>query len=542
MPAAMTVSDPTQTEPWSALEHRCESLADTSIRSLFDNDPRRFERFSLSAAGLTFDFSKQRTTDETVSLLLDLARTMDIEGHRAAMFAGDAINATESRSVLHVALRDPSDRAYMVNGTDMAPAIAGTRDRITSFAQAVVEGTAKGHTGHAFNRVVNIGIGGSDLGPRCVAMAFNQCGPIMDFVATVDGTALADVLAHADPERTLFIVCSKSFTTQETKANADEARHWLAAALSEEAVAAHFVAVSANVNAAADFGIPEENVFPMWDWVGGRYSLWSAVGLTIAIGCGPEAFDDLLAGAHAMDYHFEKAPLDQNAPVLAGLLSVWNRNFWGTAASAVLPYDHRLRLLPAHLQQVIMESNGKGVAVDGTPLPVASSPIVFGGSGSESQHSFMQLIHQSPMVVPVDFIISLDGQDDPHRDKLIANALAQSQALMDGVPLEEISQESAEKLAPHRVCPGNRPSTTIVLDSLTPETLGALLAFYEHRTFVEGTLWGLNSFDQWGVELGKRLASGLLSDIAAGHARAGHDSSTAGLLTAYLERKKSCRS
>ena len=531
----MTSLDPTQTDAWAALVRHRDALAGTQIRSLFESDPDRFTRFSHTQGGLTVDLSKQRVTAETVSLLLDLAAAMNVEDRRAQMFAGETINITENRAALHVALRDSSGRSYMADGVDVAPDIAATRDRIAEFAQSVIDGSCTGHTGQSFDRVVNIGIGGSDLGPRCVVTALGtHCGIHADFVATVDGNALNDVLSVADPARTLFIVCSKSFSTQETKTNADAAKRWLTGALGTDAVAAHFVAVSANPDEAAAFGIPQDNVFPMWNWVGGRYSLWSAIGLAVAVGCGQDAFDRLLTGAHAMDQHFESAPLDQNLPVLAGLINVWNRNFWDCPVLVVQPYDHRLRLLPMHLQQLVMESNGKGVTGGSDAVSHAVAPVVFGGSGSESQHSFMQLIHQSPMVVPVEFIVSLNGQNDPNRDKIFANTLAQSEALMNGLPAEEISQESGENLAAHKSCPGNRPSSTILLDSLSPETLGALLVFYEHRTFVEGTLWGLNSFDQWGVELGKHLASGLLSDIAAGHARAGQDSSTAGLLAAYL--------
>lgn len=554
----MTVSDLSQTTAWAALDDHRSAMHNVGLASLFAENSERFKALSWSAEGLTVDLSKQRLTTDTLKLLLDLAAATDVEGHRAKMFAGHAINATEDRAALHVALRDPTSRIYSAAGANVTVEIKSTQSRMLDFARAVIDGQRTGHTGARFERVVNIGIGGSDLGPRCAVTALANHATshlVIDFVASADGTALRDILAGAEPEQTLFIVCSKSFSTLETMANAQAARQWLAEALGKDAVASHFVAVSAKLSAAAEFGIPADNVFPMWDWVGGRYSLWSAIGLSIALGSGPDVFERLLAGAYAMDQHFETAALDQNLPVLMALLTVWNRCFLGTSAVAVLPYDHRLRLLPSHLQQLIMESNGKSVRSDGLPLTTDVSPVIFGGSGSESQHSFMQLIHQSSMVVPVEFIVALNANDDPNRDHLIASAFAQSQALMTGVSEAEIAQKTGKNLVSHKVCPGNRPSTTILLESLSPETFGALLALYEHRTFVEGTLWGLNSFDQWGVELGKTLATRLHSDLAdladltshqgssaARLAAAGHDSSTAGLLTAYLARKNETRS
>lgn len=553
----MTVADPSQTAAWAALARHQDSLKDVTLASMFAGDSERFKQLSWSVAGITVDLSKQHITPETVPLLLKLAKAMDVEGRRAAMFAGDAINETEERAALHVALRDPTTRVYKATGQDVSAEIKDTRDRMLKFAQDVIDGRRTGHTGARFERVINIGIGGSDLGPRCAvtALADQSTSPLkIDFVASLDGAALRDVLRHAQAEHTLFIVCSKSFSTLETMTNAQAARQWLVEALGEAAVTDHFVAVSAKLSAAAEFGIPADNVFPMWDWVGGRYSLWSAIGLSVALGSGPKVFERMLAGAYAMDHHFETAPLEENLPILLALLTLWNRAFSGTSSVAVLPYDHLLSLVPAHLQQLIMESNGKRVKRDGSEMTTDASPIIFGGLGTDSQHSFMQLIHQSPMVVPVEFIISLDAQNDPNRDKLIASAFAQSQALMNGVSADEISQSSAENLVSHKVCPGNRPSTTLLIDSLSPETFGALLALYEHRTFVEGTLWGLNSFDQWGVELGKTLASRLLTHLTSNshveennpaennpaessRAGAGLDSSTAGLLAAYRARK-----
>ncbi len=537
----MTDLDPSQTESWAALLQYRDALAKTHLRALFDDDPGRFSKFSWTVADLTFDLSKQRVTPETISLLCDFARSMKLDEHRDEMYSGAPINSSEDRAALHVALRDPTDRAYPVNGLDVSPAVAKARQRTNAIAASVIEGHLTGHTDQPFARVINIGVGGSDLGPRCAftALADGDDGSLdIRFVATVDAAALKDALSGAEPDRTLFILCSKSFATKETITNAEFARGWLVEKLGEDAVRSHFVAVTANIDAALAFGLADDLVLPMWDWVGGRYSLWSAIGLSVALACGPDTFNRMLTGAHAMDRHFETAPLEENVPVLAGLIGVWNRTFWLCPATVVLPYDHRLRLLPAHLQQLTMESNGKGLRSDGTPVTYDTAPVLFGASGSESQHSYMQLVHQSPMVVPVDFIVSLDGQNDLHHNNLIANAFAQAEALMLGLGLEQNAKESGDSPAVHRSCPGNRPSTTILLNALTPETFGALLAFYEHRTFVEGTLWGLNSFDQWGVELGKTLAAGLLSDIKAGRAAAGRDSSTAGLLATYLGQRK----
>lgn len=533
----MTVSDPTTTDAWAALTRHRVAMASVTLRALFEQDAGRFDRLSWSVAGLTVDLSKQRLDDETLPLLLELASAMNVEGRRAALFAGEHVNVTEDRAALHVALRDPTDREYVVNGSDVSVQIKYARGRMVEFADQVINGQRTGHTGKRFHRIINIGIGGSDLGPRSAVTALSDYlvpELTVDFVATVDGVALQDVLAKASAEQTLFVVSSKSFTTRETMTNARQAKKWLADILGEQAVADHFVAVTAEPSVAENFGVAADSVFPMWDWVGGRYSVCSAIGLTVALACGPKVFERILAGAHAMDRHFETAPLANNLPVLMGLLSVWNQDFWRTTALAVLPYDHRLRLLPAHFQQLMMESNGKGVRTDGGDVSFRTAPIVFGGSGAESQHSFMQQIHQSPTVVPVEFIVALDGQGEDDRDILIANAFAQSEALMRGLSPDEIAKESGEKLIAHKACPGNRQSTTILLESLTPETFGALIALYEHRTFVEGTLWGLNSFDQWGVEFGKALASNLLTDLAAGRVDAGRDSSTAGLLTAYL--------
>ena len=542
---AMTVPDPTLTDAWAALARHRNAMASVSLRTRFEQDATRFDRLSWSVAGLTVDLSKQHLDDDTLPLLLDLATAMDVEGRRAGLFAGDRVNVTEDRAALHVALRDSTDRSYVVEGEDVSVQLKYARGRMLAFAGHVIDGQRTGHTGQRFDRVVNIEIGGSDLGPRCaVAALTDHAVSELDvaFVATVDGIALQDALADVEPEKTLFIICSKSFSTRETMTNANEARCWLIDALGEAAVADHFVAVTAEPSKAVDYGLTDDAIFPMWDWVGGRYSLCSAIGLSLALACGPLVFQRVLAGANAMDQHFETAPLAENLPVMMALLSIWNQDFWNTTALAVLPYDHRLRLLPAHFQQLMMESNGKGVRIDGGDVSFRTAPIVFGGSGAESQHSFMQQIHQSPKVVPVEFIVALDGQGEEDRDILVANAFAQSEALMRGLAADEISQDSGKNLIPHKACPGNRQSTTILLESLTPETFGALIALYEHRTFVEGTLWGLNSFDQWGVEFGKALASRLLEDVAKGRAGDGHDSSTAGLLNAYLAHRSTIQS
>jgi glucose-6-phosphate isomerase len=519
---------------WTALTDHARVMTDRPMRALFVEDANRFAHFSRRLGPLLVDYSKHRINSETLPLLMALAQARDIEGGRAAMFAGQKINVTEDRAVLHTALRNLSTRAVTVDGKDVMPDVRDVRTKLKAFSEAVRGGARKGATGEQIRHIVNIGIGGSHLGPMFVAEALRdhqRADLTVDFVSNPDRTQIDDVLRRLDPAATLFVVASKTFTTVETMANANIARAWISANLGDAAVKHHFAAISTNLKAIAAFGIDPDAVFPMWDWVGGRYSLWSAIGLSVILAVGYDVFERMLAGAETMDRHFQEAPLSENLPVILAMLGIWYTDFFGAAAQAILPYDHRLRLLPAHLQQVDMESNGKGVAVDGTPI-LSSGPIVFGGGGSDSQHSFYQLLHQGPRLIPCDFIVALTGGDQASRELLLANAFAQTEALMRGRPLGEVTG-TADALKPHRAFSGNRPSTTIVLDAVTPESLGMLIALYEHKVFVQGLIWGIDSFDQWGVELGKELATNLMPALQGKDPEAAKDSSTAGLVAAY---------
>jgi glucose-6-phosphate isomerase len=534
------IEHPLTTLPaWQALETHASTLREVHLRALFAADPDRFARFSFSLGPLLADYSKARVTVETIGLLMALARARGVEAGRAAMFAGAHINVTEHRAALHVALRNRADRPMVTDGTDVMPDVRAVRERLKAFADLVRSGAQAGATGKPLRSIVNIGIGGSHLGPMFVADAlkdYRRADFSLAFVSNPDRAQLDEVLAKLDPAETLFIVASKTFTTAETMFNAEAARTWLTDKLGKEAVAQHFAAISTNLDAAAAFGLARENVFPMWDWVGGRYSVWSAIGLAVMIGCGPEVFDQFLAGGEAMDRHFETATLDQNLPVILAMIGLWHADFLGSAATAVLPYDHRLRLLPFHLQQLDMESNGKGVMADGTPT-AHSGPIVFGGGGPDSQHSFYQLLHQGQHPVFCEFIGALKGAGDASRDLLLANMFAQAEALMMGRSAADIAAMRPE-LAPHRTFSGNRSSTTLLLEELTPYALGMLIALYEHKVFVQGLVWGVNSFDQWGVELGKELAKSLQPAFSGSEkALKGRDSSTAGLVDAYLKAK-----
>jgi len=532
---------------WQALQTHAAALSGQHLRDLFAADPDRFARLSFSFGPIRADYSKNRIMPETLGLLAELARVRGVEEGRAAMFAGERINTTENRAVLHVALRNREERAMLVDGVDVMPDVRATRARLKTFSDAVRSGQWKGATGKVIRHIVNIGIGGSHLGPMFVADAlkdFQKPGLSVTFVSNPDRAQLDEALAPIEPGETLFVICSKTFTTAETTANADAARAWLTARLGEGAVAKHFAAVSTNVEAAQKFGIHADAVFPMWDWVGGRYSIWSAIGLSVILACGYDTFDQLLAGAEAMDRHFETASLGANLPVILALIGVWYTDFFDAPAVAVMPYDHRLKLFPFHLQQLDMESNGKGVTKDGAPVETKTGPIIFGGGGSDSQHSFFQLLHQSPRLIPCDFIIALKGADGagPSRDLLMANALAQTEALMKGRTAADLTA-TAEALRPHREFTGNRPSNTLLLDEISPYVLGMLIALYEHKVFVQGLIWGVNSFDQWGVELGKELAKSLMPALtekgpaAAEGALQSRDSSTAGLALAYLQVK-----
>ncbi len=531
-------------DPVAALADHKQSLADFHLRRAFETDPTRAERFSIADGDLLFDYSKNRVTDETVALLVARAEAAELPAWRARMFAGERINTTEDRAVLHVALRSPGP--FVVDGRDVSGDVAEVLGRVLAFADGVRSGAIAASDGAPFTDVVNIGIGGSDLGPRMAARALSPYrggGPRVHYVANVDGADMADTLAGLDPARTLFLIASKTFTTQETMTNAATARAWIVAALGEAAVGDHFAAISTAVDKIAAFGIAADRAFGFWDWVGGRYSVWSAIGLSVAIGIGGDNFRAFLAGGAAADAHFRERPLANNIPVMMGLLGDWYRTFWDFRTQAILPYDQRLIEFAAHLQQVDMESNGKRVTRDGAPAAGSTGPVVFGEPGTNGQHAFYQLIHQGTDVIPCDFLIAAEPHEalSDHHAKLVANCLAQSQALMRGRTLEEaraqlldkgVGEAEADALAPHRVFPGNRPSNTLAYRKLDPFTLGKLLALYEHKVFVEGVLWGINSFDQWGVELGKELASGLLPAVK-GEAAADVDSSTAALL-AYL--------
>ena len=502
---------PTETKAWAALAAHHAGFRDVHLRQLFAGDPERATRYRADGAGITLDYARQRVDDTTLRLLGDLAREMGVEAWRESMFSGERINSSEGRAVLHVALRDLDDAfGCAVDGEAVHGAVRAVLEQVYAFSDAVRGGAWTGHSGRPISDIVNLGIGGSDLGPRlvCSALAPYHDGPRTHFVANVDGHALDEVLRAVDPQTTLFVIASKTFTTQETLTNAHSARAWLlASGAGEAAIARHFVAVSTNGQAVRAFGIDSANMFRFWDWVGGRYSLWSAIGLPIALAVGRERFTALLAGAHAMDAHFRSAPPEQNLPLLMALLGVWYHNFFAFPTHAVIPYDHRLRLLPAYLQQLDMESNGKQVTRAGVPVQWSTGPIVWGGVGTDAQHAFFQLLHQGRHIVPVDFLVAEQPAHElaAHHRILRANVAAQAEALWRG--REPAAGAAVE---PQRAFHGNRPSSVLTFDRLDPATLGALLALYEHKVFVQGVLWDINSFDQWGVELGKEMATARL--------------------------------
>jgi glucose-6-phosphate isomerase len=532
---------------WAALEAHHRALAPRHLRELFAEDPGRGERLTLEAAGLFLDYSKNRITDETVRLLIQLARESGLDGRIAAMFRGDAINVSEQRAVLHTALRAPRSASVLVDGEDVVPAVHAVLDRMAAFADAVRSGTWTGHTGAPIRRVVNIGIGGSDLGP---VMAYEALAHYADrsrtfrFVSNVDATAFTEAVRDLDPAETLFVVASKTFTTQETMTNAHTARRWLLDGLGgdEAAVARHFVALSTNAAEVARFGIDPRNMFGFWDWVGGRYSMTSAIGLSTMLAIGPEGFCEMLDGFHEVDEHFRTAPLERNLPALMGLLTVWYANFFGAPTAAVLPYEQYLHRFPAYLQQLSMESNGKRVTLDGESVGCATGPIVWGEPGTNGQHSFYQLLHQGTHLVPCDFVAFARPLHPVgrHHDILVANALAQAEALAFGRTAEEVQAEGApDWLVPHRTFPGNRPSNTLLLERLTPAALGRLVALYEHSVFTQGVIWGIDSFDQWGVELGKVLAQRIVPELEADEEpELGHDGSTNALIRRYRAWKR----
>lgn len=544
------MSDLRHLDAWRRLEAHREEVRRLHLRDLFHEDPARFERFSLSLGDLLVDFSKHLITAETMPLLADLARVRGVEALRDRMFAGDRINSTEDRAVLHVALRNRSGRPMPVDGRDVMPDVRAALAHIQRFSDAVRGGSWTGYTDRRITDVVNVGIGGSDLGPAMVTEALTPYadeGPRLHFVSNVDGAHLTETIRRLDPETTLFTIASKTFTTQETMANARSARAWLLdRAGDERAIARHFVAISTNAREVSDFGIAPDNMFVFWDWVGGRYSLWSSIGLPIALAIGHARFEALLDGAFAMDEHFRSAPLERNIPMTLGLIGVWYASFLGAETSAVLPYDQYLRRLPAFLQQLDMESNGKRIDRDNRPVTVATGPIVWGEPGTNGQHAFYQLLHQGTRLVPCDFLIAGQPQRPlgDHHALLVANCIAQAEALAIGkteaearaeLTAQGLSEDALDRLVPHKVFPGNRPSTTMMYRRLDPHTLGMLLALYEHKVFVMGAVWGINSFDQWGVELGKQLANRVRPELDAGTTAAAHDASTNALI-AYAKQ------
>jgi glucose-6-phosphate isomerase len=534
----------TSTASFQQLETHAIEAEDWEMRSLFAADPKRFERMSVEAAGLFLDYSKNRLDGRTLELLVRLARERGVEPRRDAMFAGEKINVTENRAVLHTALRAPRDTKLVVDGQDVIADVHAVLGRVKRFTDEVRSGAWLGHSGLPITDVVNIGIGGSDLGPKMACLALRHYAHPrlnMHFVSNVDGHDMDAALAKVKPETTLFIVASKTFTTAETMMNAQSARKWFVEQAPESALARHFVAVSTNLDAITEFGIDPANMFPFWDWVGGRYSVWSAIGLPVALSVGFGYFSDFLAGAHAMDEHFRTAPLEENMPALLALIGFWNRQFLGCPSVSIAPYHQDLNRFPAYLQQLDMESNGKRVTRSGDPVDTPTCPVIWGDVGTNGQHAYFQLLHQGTDVTPIDFIASLRPAHElyNHHAALLANCFAQSEAFMKGKTLDEVRRDlqsqglslaEVERLAPHKTFPGNRPSNTILIEYLTPTSLGALIALYEHKTFVQGVLWDVNSFDQWGVELGKVLARKIEAELTGEVQPELHDSSTNGLI------------
>jgi glucose-6-phosphate isomerase len=533
----------TSTASYQALHAHAADARQWQMRDLFAHDPQRFERLSSEAAGLFLDYSKNRLDGRTLALLASLARERGVERLRDAMFAGEKINLTENRAVLHTALRAPQDQQITVDGQDITADVHAVLARIRTFSDAVRNGQWLGHTGKQITDIVNVGIGGSDLGPKMVCLALRQFAHprlTMHFVSNVDGHDMDAALSRVNPETTLFIIASKTFTTAETMMNANTARTWFLRHASEQALAKHFVAVSTNVEAIKTFGIDPDNMFPFWAWVGGRYSVWSAIGLSVALCVGFGYFADFLAGAHAMDEHFRSAPIEQNLPMILALVGFWNREFLDCGSVSIAPYHQDLNRFPAYLQQLDMESNGKRVTRAGdTITDYATGPVIWGDVGTNGQHAYFQLLHQGTDVTPMDFIATLRPAHEfqNHHAALLANCFAQSEAFMKGKTADEVRQDLAgqdpaeiERLVPHKTFPGNRPSNTILMEYLTPATLGALIALYEHKTFVQGALWDVNSFDQWGVELGKVLAKKIEAELNGAAQPQQHDGSTNGLI------------
>ncbi len=545
----------TQHPSWKLLCKHQETISALHMRSLFEADPKRFEKFSLKLDDLLLDYSKHRITEETLDLLFQIAREAKIEAWRDRMFAGEKINITEDRAVLHTALRNRSNSPVYVDGHDVMPDVNAVLAQMRTFSEKVRSGNWKGYTGKAITDIINIGIGGSDLGPVMVCDAlkpYARADLNVHFVSNIDGAHLVRALEKCHPETTLIIVASKTFTTQETMTNARSARAWFLESAKDEAhIAKHFVALSTNAKAVTDFGIDGANMFEFWDWVGGRYSLWSAIGLSIALYVGMDNFEDLLAGGHAMDNHFKTAPLEQNMPVIMALVGIWYNNFFHADSHAILPYDQSMARFPAYMQQADMESNGKFMCRDGKRVHYKTGPVIWGEAGTNGQHAFYQLIHQGTPTVPADFLMPIHSHyavgthGNEHHKILLANFLAQTQALMLGKTKEEarielekqgLSGEALEKLLPHKIFEGNRPTTSILFDKLTPNTLGRLIALYEHKIFVQGIIWDINSYDQWGVEYGKQIASQILPQLTSDEVVTNYDSSTNGLIN-YTKSK-----
>ena len=552
MATAARISKPTtgkrlaKRKAWSALKVHYRKIGERHLRDLFEDDPERAEKFTVEAVGINFDYSKNRITEKTLGLLLELAEESGLRERIDAMFRGDKINITENRAVLHVALRAPKDATIVVDGKNVVPEVHAVLDKMSNFSNRVRSGSWTGHTGKRIRNVINVGIGGSDLGPVMAYEAlkhYSERSMTFRFVSNVDGTDFAEAVVDLDPSETLFIVSSKTFTTLETMTNAHSAREWALKGLGgdEKAVAKHFVAVSTNATEVAKFGIDTQNMFGFWDWVGGRYSMDSAIGLSTMLAIGPENFRAMLSGFHQMDEHFRTAPFDRNLPVLLGLLGVWYTNFLGAETVAVLPYEQYLKRFPAYLQQLTMESNGKHVTLEGKRVDYATGPIYWGEPGTNGQHSFYQLIHQGTRLIPCDFIAFAKTLNPlgRHHDILLANVFAQSEALAFGKTVKQVKAEGTQDwLVPHRVFEGNRPSNTFLLELLTPEALGKLVALYEHSVFTQGTIWQIDSFDQWGVELGKVLAQRIIPELESKtEPQLKHDSSTNAAIERYRKQK-----
>ncbi|GEP49901.1 glucose-6-phosphate isomerase [Flavobacterium noncentrifugens] len=546
---ALQNTNPTQTAAWEKLQQHYNQIEKSNMKELFEQDPKRAEKFHLQWNNFLIDYSKNIITQETIDLLLQLANEAGLPDAMTKFFEGDTINQTENRAVLHTALRAPESANIKADGENVIPEVYEVKNKIKRFSSEIINGTRKGFTGKNFTDVVNIGIGGSDLGPVMVveALKFYKNQLNVHFVSNIDGDHVHETIKTLNPETTLFVIVSKTFTTQETLTNSETIREWFLKSAKKEDVAKHFVAVSTNIKKVTEFGIAEDNIFPMWDWVGGRYSLWSAVGLSIALAVGFGNFDKLLKGANEMDEHFKTTPFEKNLPVTLALLSIWYNNFFGAETEALIPYSQYLHRLPAYLQQGTMESNGKSVDRNGKALDYESGTIIWGEPGTNSQHAFFQLIHQGTKLIPTDFVgfvKPLYGDQD-HHDKLMSNYFAQTEALMNGKTEAQVraefaksnlSEKEADFLAPFKVFTGNNPTNSILIDQLTPETLGSLVALYEHKIFVQGIIWNIFSFDQWGVELGKQLASSILEEINSKTVK-NHDSSTTFLLNYFLKNK-----